>query len=66
MGTTSTGPILPFVDPLMRGVADVLGDGKKNHMGMTLGGTRISGQSRWVLQLRVAFGIGCLVIGRRA
>jgi hypothetical protein len=50
----------------MRGVADVLGDGKKNHMGMTLGGTRISGQSRWVLQLRVAFGIGCFVIGRRA
>jgi hypothetical protein len=50
----------------MRGVADVLGDIKKNHMGMTLGDTRVTGQSRWVLQLRVAFGIGCFVVGRRA
>jgi hypothetical protein len=50
----------------MRGVADVLGDGKKNHMAMPLGDTRITGQSRWVLQLRIAFGIGCFVVGRRA
>jgi hypothetical protein len=47
----------------MRDVANVLGDGKKNHMGMTLGDTRLTGLPRWVLQLRVAFGIGCFVVG---
>jgi len=42
----------------MPGVANVLGDGKKNHMGMTLGDTRVTGQPRWVLRVGAASVIG--------